>query len=113
MADGGFPLRAPSFIAPSLIIESVAATMSTHPADVIGKRRFSNLDATRQICCLLFAEFTLLSKVEMGVVLGRPNSGGGWHLFKQASIRIADDQCFRGAFEQARQRLVEGFKHGV
>lgn len=112
MPDGAFPLRVPSFITPSVIIESVSATMSTTVADLLGKRRDSNLNAARQICCLLFAEFTVLSKVEMGAVIGRPNNGGGWHLFKEASARIADDQCFRGAFEQARERLLQGFRSG-
>ncbi len=112
MPDGTSPLRVPSFIASATIIESVAASMGTTADALLGPSRLPNLHASRQICCLLFAEFTLLSRVEMGAVLGRANESGGWRLLKLGKIRLDNDQCFRGAFEQARQRLLQGFQHG-
>lgn len=112
MPDGAVPaMRIPSYIVPATIIESVAGTMGTTVVDLLGKRLLPNLHASRQICCLLFSEFTLLSMVEMGVALGRPNPGGGWRLLTLARTRLDDDKRFYGAFEQARQGLLQRFQH--
>ena len=86
--------------------------MGTTVAELLGKRVFSNLNAARQITCLLFAEFTLLSMVEMGFALGRRNDTAGRHCLIVARARLQKDQRFRGAFEQARQGLLKGFEHG-
>jgi len=110
MADGAFSSVAARFIPAPVIIESVAATVGgITVADLMGKRVLAGLNAARQIAVLLFAEFTLLSMVEMGHTLGRKDNSTGRHLLIGARERLESDERFRVAYLLAKARLLEGF----
>lgn len=114
MPDGGIsPLIAASFAPPAVIIAAVAEALGTTPEEMTSKRAHAGLHAARQVAVLLFAEFTMLSRVEMGLALGRKDDSAGRYILLGARIRLDEDQVFRSAFHQARERLLQGFKHGV
>lgn len=106
MPDGSLPASIPPFIPHAAILDAVAATLGTTADELRGKRVLSGLNAARQIAAMLFAEFTLLSAVEMGMALGRKNTSAGGYMLRTGRERLAIDPRFRSAFGFVRARLL-------
>lgn len=112
MADGatalGEAVYAPQFVSAPTILACVAEILGVTVKALKGKRVPPGLVAARSVCILLLAELTLLSQVEMGEALGRRNHTSGRLILRRARLRLEQDKVFAAAFEQARQRLLQG-----
>jgi chromosomal replication initiation ATPase DnaA len=89
------------------VIETVATTLGLSVDDLRGMRRSHSLHFARCIAALLITDHTLLSQVELGHALGRKASSAGSDLMASALSLRGDDERFRAALEQCRQRVLQ------
>lgn len=109
---GGPAINSTTLIPAPAVVESVAEQFGLSVLDLRGARVSQSLTRARQIAAVLMTEFTLLSQVEIGVALGRRSATAGRSLLAGGTKMRGDDERFRAALEQSRQRLLQGF-HGV
>jgi hypothetical protein len=93
------------------IVETVALALGTCVEDLRGPRGGQSLVFARCIAVLLISDYTMLSQLETGHALGRHNQGGGHQLLSAARKRQGDDQRFRAALEQCRERVLQWSDH--
>lgn len=89
------------------ILECVALELGLHMDDLRGPRLSHSLNLARSIATLLLGDYTLLSRVEIGFALGRHSTKAGHDLVLSALKRRGDDERFRAALEQCRERVLQ------
>jgi len=113
MPDGAAAAVPTRFFPMATVMEAVAFALAI-PVDRLRSHEVSqSLTVARQVAALLMLEYSIGSKIEIGRALGRTLQGSsGYTLVRGGKDRLAgNDELFRAAFEQARQRLLQGLQH--
>jgi chromosomal replication initiation ATPase DnaA len=99
----------PRVIPAPAIIESVALQLGLHVEDLRGLRVSHSLRFARCIAALLLADYTLFSRAEIGRALGATDRQ---HTYSRALKLLGDDERFRAALEQCRERVLQWDRGG-
>lgn len=92
-----------------VIIERVAEHFGLAVVDLRGPRLARSLGFARHVAALLLHDHTAMSDAEVAVALAR-TTGAAAAMMRAARARLEDER-FRGALEQVRERLLQGDDH--
>lgn len=92
------------------VVASVSASFGIPVDRLCGAEVGQSITVARQVAALLMLDYCICSKIELGLALGRTLRGSsGYALVRGGQGRLAkNDELFRAALEQARQRLLQG-----